>query len=403
MVKRLLLKLLGSRLHLKDKKLDELGEIYLAMLLRGLALSIVGIFIPIYLYDIGYSISQILLFFVFFFAARTVADVVSGYMVAAKGPKHTMLASYMLQIVAIIFMISLEAFEWPLFLPAVFWAAANSLFFIAFHVEFSKIKHKIKSGSEIGIVNAAERIGGALGPIVGGVLATLLGAESMFIAAIFMMLFGLIPLFLTPEPVKTHQTLHFRALDLRTVKRDLLSYVFFTAENNLRLVLWPLFLTIFLFSGAVYVKVGGIVSFGVFVSVIASLAIGKLIDAKKGRLVLKLGTIFTALAHLLKIFTTSVPYAAGITVASEVSSVAQRMSYTKGWYDAADDHPGFRIVYMVTMEAVGSYAKFIVWLELFLLSHYIMTRQLFIIGFMIAAFASIMVMMTQKFKSLEGK
>jgi MFS family permease len=166
MLKRIIYRLLRHRHFWRDASFDELSEIYTAMLFRSLALGMVGIFIPVFLFTTGYTLSAIFTFFIYFFATRTVMDIGAGYLVARVGPKHTILVSYVLQIMAALLFLTLPTHHWPLFLPALIWGASNSLFFIAFHVDFSKIKHSVHGGKELGYVTIMERIGQTIGPLV---------------------------------------------------------------------------------------------------------------------------------------------------------------------------------------------------------------------------------------------
>lgn len=51
-------------LILKILRNKELTEIYAMMSLRAMAMSLISIFVPIYLYTLGYDIPTILLFFI---------------------------------------------------------------------------------------------------------------------------------------------------------------------------------------------------------------------------------------------------------------------------------------------------------------------------------------------------
>jgi hypothetical protein len=43
----------------------EIGELYITVSIQTFALSMISLFEPIYLFELGFSISQILLFFIF--------------------------------------------------------------------------------------------------------------------------------------------------------------------------------------------------------------------------------------------------------------------------------------------------------------------------------------------------
>ena len=71
----------------------ELNEIYVSMALKTFALSMVSIFVPIYLVNLGYSFAQV---FVYYAVARIVHAlfvVRAAKTVASFGLKHTILFS----------------------------------------------------------------------------------------------------------------------------------------------------------------------------------------------------------------------------------------------------------------------------------------------------------------------
>ncbi len=379
---------------------NELTELYVSVFFRSMALSVVGIFVPVFLLKNGYDVQAIFFFFILFFASRVVMDVVAGYLTARFGPKHTIVVSYLSQIVASALFLSLPEARWPLLLPAFFWGAANSLFFVAFHVDFSKVKHTEHGGKELGYVNVMERIGATIGPISGGLLAYFLNPSYIFVGAIILLLAGLIPLFKTAEPTRIKQRLDFKNFHIDHLKRDYFSYASLGIENNLGLILWPLFLALFALGSNVFLELGALASLAVSASAVASYYAGKLVDEKKGGRLLNLTVIFNALIYAVRPFVNNLPFAFGVSVANEVITVGYRIPYHKGLYDAADALPGYRIVYIVSLEALGNFFKCIVWVVLYLLATILSARQAITVGFAIAAVASLGIM-TQRFKSLE--
>lgn len=379
---------------------DELSELYISILFRSLALSVTGIFVPVFLLRYGYTVPDIFMFFVLFFLTRTFMDVLGGYLVAKYGPKHTMVVSYLSQVAASLFFMTLPNLHWPLLLPAVTWAAANSLFFIAFHVHFSKIKHSEHGGKELGFINIMERVGAMLGPLIGGLLAFLFNPQYIFVGAIALLILGLVPLFQSKEPTRQNQHLDFRNFHIDSIKRDYISYVAFAAENNLSLTLWPLYLALFALGTNVFISLGALGSISIGLSAVVSYYVGKKVDEKKGASLLKFATTLNALVQVLRPFVYNLPTALASSVARDVVAVGYNIPYHKAMYDAADEHPGYRIVYLVSMEAFSSFVKFVIWMLLFILSGALATKSLFIIGFAIASAASLGIL-TQRFKALE--
>lgn len=399
MLQKLIKRFLYYRHPWRALSFDELGELYSSMMLRSLAISLVGIFVPVYLYKFGYSITAILLFYGTFFTARIVWDFAGGYLVARYGPKHSIVVAYILQIVALAMFATLQTIAWPLIVMSVVWSASNSIFFIAYHTDFSKIKHSEHGGRELGWMHIVEKIGGMLGPITGGVIATLIGPSYTFLAAVLLFCFGLIPLFLTGEAVKTRQKLDFKGLSVTKIKHDLVSYVALSIENSICLAMWPLFMALFIFQDNTFVQLGAVSSIAVILSIVAAKVIASFIDNHRGRQLLKSAAVINAFIHGFRPFLLSLPGAIGINIVNETVTVAYRMPYVKGMYDAADDLPGHRIVYFVATEVFGNIGKASFYWLMYIASFLLEPYTLFCIIFACAAVASLTIT-TERFKAL---
>jgi MFS family permease len=402
MLQKIIQKLLAYRHPWRDVTFNELSEIYATMMIRSLAISMVGIFIPVYLYKLGYSLPAIMSVFGCYFTARIGLDLAAAYTTARIGPKHTLVIGQLMQIISSALFLTLPNFGWPLALLGAFWGGANSFFFIPFHIDFSKVKHRNHGGKELGFEQIMEKIGTALGPLTGGVVASVFGSRYIFLVSIVMLLVGLWPLFKTAEPVRIRQKLDFAGFQYGKVREYIPAHIGVNVENTLCLMLWPLFLALFVLPGdSVFARVGIMASVSVLVAAFTAHAIGRVVDNKKGRPLLRYSAVANSLVYIVRVFTVSYPMALATNVANEAITIGYRLPYTKGFYDAADDLPGHRIVFITSMEIMGCMAKAIMWWVLVALAMVLSARTTIIIGFAIAAIAS-MLITTEKFESLKG-
>jgi MFS family permease len=274
---------------------------------------------------------------------------------------------------------------------------------LSFNVDFSKVKHSKRGGTELGYVNIMERIGAVLGPVVGGTIATIFGPEYIFWVAIVLLIGGLLPLFRTAEPVRINQRLDFSSLKIDKHWRDFVSYAGIGIEHNMSLFLWPVYLGLFVIVGtAAYAKLGILASVSFLVSIFAARVIGQLIDEHKGRKLLRYSVVVNSLLHLTRPFVGSYPVAFGVNVANDIVTPGYRMPFFKGIFDAADDLPGQRIVYLASMELFGSLTKGINCWLLVILAYYLEPMTVMVFGFTLAASVSLLAM-TENFKALNGK
>ena len=400
MVEKTIQKILAPAHYWRDMNFDELSELYVAVLMRALAVGLIGLFIPLYMLKLGYGITSIIAMFACFFTTRIVADIAAGYTVARIGPKHTMIVGCLLQIASLGLFVSQQQYHWPLWLLGAVWGMCTSFYFIPFSVDFSKVKHRKHGGKELSYVNIMERIGATLGPVVGGVIASVFGAQYTFYLAIIVLVAGLVPLFRSAEPVRIRQKLDYQGFDISKHMRDYVSVGFLGIENTLSLLWWPLYLGVFiLVTRSAYAKLGVLLSLSVLFSILVARAIGRRVDKRQGRHLLRINSILNAFVHLIRPFVQVYPTAVATNIANEVVTVGYRLPYLKGMYDAADDVPGYRIVYISSMESFASIVKATLWWLLTVLSIYVTGKPLFTVGFVVAAFASLGIM-SERYKAL---
>ena len=357
MLKKIIHRLLVMRHPWRFVGFDELSELYTSTMLRSLGLSLIGIFVPYYLYTLGVPIPTILLFLAGVYGSRLVFNIVSGYIVARVGPKHTILASNLFQILALGLLLTYPSVHWPLGLIAPFMGAALSLFFVAYHVDFSKIIHAEHGGKELGFMTIMERIGAALGPLVGGVIATVFGPQYTIAAAIVVFVGAVVPLFLSAEPTKLRQKLSFRGLPYRKLTRDFVSRYAQGVDTSASLVMWPFYAGVVLLTVNTYASVGLVTSLGIISSILAAHFIGRVVDRQNGLSLLNWSVAINSLIHVLRPLASGFGGAVAVNTANEAVTAGFMMPYVKGMYARADELPGFRIVYIILIEVAVDAGK----------------------------------------------
>lgn len=120
MIKKIVEAIARRRHPWRQMNFDELAELYTSMSLRSLGFSLVGIFVPVYLYQNGVSIASVFTFFALLFILRVPVAMVSGYLVARIGPKHSIAVSTVLFLVFLGLLLSFTTVRWPLPVLAVF-------------------------------------------------------------------------------------------------------------------------------------------------------------------------------------------------------------------------------------------------------------------------------------------
>lgn len=402
MIHKIINHLIERRLSWRTIGFDDLSSLYASTMMRSLSISLIGIFIPIYLYELGYPLMTIFLFMASLFITRCLADVVSGFLVGRFGAKHIMIASYGGYVATFLLLLGLSKYELPLALIAVVWGLANSMFFVAYHVDFSKIMHHGRGGKELSSMSILERIGSAFGPVVGGVVATLFGAEYTIIAATVVLAAASVPLILSPTPDRTRQKLNLRSLPFSKLKRDFLSYFMFSSSNNVSVGIWPLFLAVAIFVDGTYAAVGLVTTIGVVAAIVSTRLIGRVVDRKQGGELLKISSIGQVVVNLIRPFVTGMGGAIAVNIIDQSVISGIKLPYTKGMYDRSDSLPEHRIAYIVAMEAVGDAGKVLSWLLLALIAILVPAVLAMKFMFVVAALLTTLVLI-QNFPALGGR
>lgn len=381
----------------------ELKEIYLAMLVRGVGLSMMGLFVPIYLNRIGYDLTSILVLLTCYFGTRIWFDVIAAYGVAYFGPKHIMFFGQILFAVSSALFLSLQSVTWPLWLMGAVWGASQSCFFLSFDVDFSKIKHSARGGHELGRAEIMGKLGALLGPLVGGLVSVTLGPRYIFAVSTTLLVIGLLPLFKTREPVRLRQKLQFRTFPLHKVSGMVPSIVALHLENTLSIMLWPLFIALLIISSdSVFLQVGIISTISMLVAMLATRLAGRMTDAGNARPLLRVSAWVNALIHLIRPFVRSFAPLIPLDMANQMVTAGYRIPFMKLHYDMADQLPGYRIVYVAFSESLSSLVKTTVYAFLALLSTAFSDYQVLSVAFGIAAIASL-VISTERFGNTSNK
>jgi MFS family permease len=129
MIKNLLHKILLRRHFWRTENFNELNELYVAMLVRGMSLGMMGIFVPIFLLRLGYSLTAILTIICIYFFTRTFVDIGAAFLVARFGPKHIMVLGQVLFAISSLLFLTLKNMHWPFILLGAVWGASQSFIY----------------------------------------------------------------------------------------------------------------------------------------------------------------------------------------------------------------------------------------------------------------------------------
>ena len=216
--------------------------------LHVVALSLVSVFIPILLLDLGYSVGEIIVYYLVYHVLDTPLNFLARKLVVNWGARVVIILATAF---AIIFFVALSQFsaDWEfLMLLALFAALYDAFYWVAHLFLFIEANDDDgDSGEETSFLYIARRFGSLLGPAVGGLILIFAGQDALLVASAVIFGISILPLLgaahLPDKPTKP--VLKFREFfkDLPE-KRNYLYTSLQAIHDSTELILWPLFIFI---------------------------------------------------------------------------------------------------------------------------------------------------------------
>jgi len=281
----------------------ESTQFFVSIAIRSLAIGMVAIFEPVYLYiHFGYSIAHVLFFWAAVSGIFALSVVFGGRAMERFGLKRTMLFSnffYFAFYICLFF--SGYSFIF-LILAIISRAIGASLFWPAFHtdfIRFTKGEHRASGVSKMSIVSLCA---GIFSPIIGGFILAMpeLGYSTLFVVVLITLFASSFPLFLSKERYEIYTDSYTRAWSRIRKNKDI-SFALgsLSIEAGIDFIIWP----IFIFSiGVTYAQLGSISTVALILAAFFAWYIGKLSTRGNKNILLNIGSVLLAIACALQFF-----------------------------------------------------------------------------------------------------
>lgn len=264
--------------------------------------SLINIFVPIYLYTLGFSVHKILFFYLlasmyFLILAYPVAKIV-----AKIGEKHAILVSTPFISVYYLGLIILENYAALFYILPLLLALRSVFFNYGYHLNFISHADRKNIGEELAFIGILTVVATVLAPYFGGLLASV-NFKIVLVSSSVLLFFAKLPLLFSKDK---HDILNIsmKKLFFRTIsnKKNLLSFSGSAIEASIGKIIWPIY--VLLIVGTVS-RAGFIISFSMFISVLVFFFIGHATDHKNKIMLLRLGTLLYFFAWIGRIFVNS--------------------------------------------------------------------------------------------------
>ena len=282
--------------HLKS----ELGKLYIYLVILSFAISMVDIFIPVYLLKLGYSLSTVFLFLLIQWTTFGLFAPVYGKLISYLGLKEVIILRTPIMI--LVFLILSVLGEHPLwqqwfFVIPVLYGFAHSVHSLSIQSLFAHFRGDMKPATETGKFIAMPNIARILGPFVGCLIAVTLGFPILFTIVVGLIFVAMVPVWFIKTNLD-HPPFHIRTFhQIRTDFKDFAYLVVNGIRSFSVFVIVPI---------AVYLYAENMLSLGIIMSIIALfkavtyIISGRWADSHKAFAMMKVGAV--GVAAMLLVF-----------------------------------------------------------------------------------------------------
>lgn len=260
-----------------------LFEIYFLLAFRALGFSLIGVFLPLYLYvELGFPFSSVIYYFIAMTLAFALGSHLTLPLITRFGAKHAMVWSYPLLLIGVALTLYLHSYPSLYLLASGLMGLSMGVFWIGFHIDVAVHSHKKTVGKESGIIHFSSILGAIAGPLLGAFILHYFSFTVLFFTALLMFVISILPMLFSKDLyVKTG--FDFRSLFIKEHVKYFFAYFAQGIRLTVATVAWPLF--IFTIFGS-YVTLGSYAAFATFSIGILGYFAGSAMDKVKEKGVL---------------------------------------------------------------------------------------------------------------------
>jgi len=353
----------------------ELKGLYWSVGLMDFGMAAVTLFVPIFLFVSGYSLKEIVLFFMMVYGAYIVLIPFLSRLVARIGYEHSIFYSQFFLIAYFLFLFAISKFSLFFYIAPLVFAIQKSLYWPAYHGDFVTFSQKGQRGREVGGVEALSMVMYIIGPLVGGIVLKLTNFSILFIGASVLFILSVLPLLRIKEihgKVDFSYFGVFKELLDKKHRRNFLAYLGY-GEELIVLTIWPIFIYILIKD---YLEIGALVAVATLVTSIVVLYLGRASDKYKRENILKIGSIIYFFSWLIRGFAGRAWHVLSLDTVSRFSKEMVYVPLMAMTYGKAKQLGVFS--YIVFHEQSVGVAKFLAALLIFIILHFVSSPWLII-------------------------
>lgn len=367
----------------------EIGALYLTLGILAFAEGLIGVFVPIYFWNLDFPLWKILSFYLLHSTMFLILAFSLLPLIKKLSDKMMMFLSIPFLVLYFLGLGAMKMSPWLFFVLPIASALHGLLFNVGYHIDFSSVAHREQLGKEVGTRSILASVLALAAPFFGGLLITAAGFQTTFIVVSAILLASVFPLFFFPNR-NMSKNLSMRSIVPLFKEKELqpftVSGVGYATEVIVRGIIWPLF--IFIAIGN-FKEFGTIISIGLIVTAFMTYLVGFLADYGKRRNVITWTSIGNALVWLARPFVSLPPTIVGVHIGGNVVNSSLMVAWTSQYYKitkTVSDATAF----IISREIVYNAARVIFIPILMLIAYLLPAQTFFAVSFVAAAVASLL-------------
>lgn len=281
--------------HLKSK----LGLLYWHLIIQAFALSLVSIFVPIYLLIIGFTLPEVFFFVLIEWTVFGLCAPLYGKIIHRTGVKEVILMRTPVYAGALVLLSLLEhslLMQQYYYIIAVFTGFSGGIYTLSITSLFAKYIGEKKQSEKTGEFFALPKLASLIGPALGGIIAVLLGFIVLFLFAVVLLFLSIIPLSFVKQNIDHPPFTCAVFARMRKMKKECFMLAAYGIKTLVFVILIPL--TLYVIAHSV-LTTGVVISILSVASALVTIAVGVMSDKHKRRPLVKFSSIGTAVVFLL--------------------------------------------------------------------------------------------------------
>lgn len=301
-----------------------MDKLYLALFFRRIAYSLTSLFIPLFLYNEGFAIWAIFLFYTIEQAWYVVFAMPIATVMARTNVVYSFIAAFPLGFAYFAFLPSVTSSSLALLLVPALNALSMALSNIATHTIFMDDVDESHEGKEVSMFSSISTVAAMLSPALAGYVASVSYASLFLVAGVFL-LAATIPLLTTSLSREiSADRLWNRVATYLNLDAKTRSFTGYAVSRSANLVLWPIFLTA---SFASIVEFGAVQTGAALLSLAVTYAIGLRSDDGNNKALLDHSNEFYTFTFISRLLSFSPLSAALLEAARRISFRALFVSW----------------------------------------------------------------------------